>query len=37
MESNQDVFISQSITDSKLAYAMCDYLEIVPFLACIFI
>ena len=27
MESNQDVFISHSSTDSKLAYAMCDYLE----------
>ena len=27
MESNQDVFISHSSADSKLAYAMCDYLE----------
>ena len=27
MESNQDVFISHSSVDSKLAYAMCDYLE----------
>ena len=27
MESNQDVFISHSSLDSKLAYAMCDYLE----------
>ena len=27
MESNKDVFISHSSVDSKLAYAMCDYLE----------
>ena len=27
MESNQDVFISHSSADSKLAYDMCDYLE----------
>ena len=27
MESNQDVFISHSSVDSKLAYAMCHYLE----------
>ena len=27
MESNQDVFISHSSADSKLAYAMCAYLE----------
>ena len=27
MESNRDVFISHSSADSKLAYAMCDYLE----------
>ena len=27
MDSNQDVFISHSSADSKLAYAMCDYLE----------
>ena len=27
MESNQDVFISHSSADSKLAYAMCIYLE----------
>ena len=27
MESNQDVFISHSSADSKLAFAMCDYLE----------
>ncbi len=27
MESNQDVFISHSSVDSKLAYAMCDFLE----------
>ena len=27
MDSNQDVFISHSSVDSKLAYAMCDYLE----------
>ena len=27
MESNQDVFISHSSVDSKLAYAMCIYLE----------
>ena len=27
MESNQNVFISHSSADSKLAYAMCDYLE----------
>ena len=27
MESNQDVFISHSSADSKLAYAMCHYLE----------
>ena len=27
MESNQDVFISHSSADSKLAYAMCDCLE----------
>ena len=27
MESNQDVFISHSSVDSKLAYAMCNYLE----------
>lgn len=27
MVSNQDVFISHSSLDSKLAYAMCDYLE----------
>ncbi len=27
MESNQDLFISHSSADSKLAYAMCDYLE----------
>ena len=27
MESNQDVFISHSSADSKLASAMCDYLE----------
>jgi len=27
MDSNKDVFISHSSVDSKLAYAMCDYLE----------
>ena len=27
MESNQDVFISHSSIDSKLAFAMCHYLE----------
>ena len=27
MDSNQDVFISHSSADSKLAYAMCHYLE----------
>ena len=27
MDPNQDVFISHSSADSKLAYAMCDYLE----------
>jgi len=27
MESNKDVFISHSSVDSKLAYAMCDFLE----------
>ena len=27
MESSKDVFISHSSADSKLAYAMCDYLE----------
>jgi hypothetical protein len=27
MESNKDIFISHSSVDSKLAYAMCDYLE----------
>lgn len=27
MDSNQDVFLSHSSADSKLAYAMCDYLE----------
>jgi len=27
MDSNKDVFISHSSVDSKLAYAMCDFLE----------